>query len=108
MTGKVHSCNELLVWVRISSGLNGRWTEGVEDNMLNSIAPRVIRISQNCQKGITECNTNLLFRNATSGPPSMASSLSSLHPFLHKLLPASVSALKAIRCKEIVPAGTCL
>ena len=32
--------------------MTGRWTEGVEINMLSSIAPRVIGISQNFPKGV--------------------------------------------------------
>jgi len=37
----------------------------VEVNMLGSIVPRVIRISQDCQKGVTEHN----------GPPPIASNV---------------------------------
>jgi len=49
------SCNELLVWVQVLSGLAGRWT-GVMDAMLSSIAPEVTQISQNFQKGVMEHN----------------------------------------------------
>ena len=53
------SCNELSVWVQVLLGLTGRWIGGVEDVVLSSIAPEVTWISQNCQKGVTECNKKL-------------------------------------------------
>ena len=57
MTGRVHSV-AMNCWhgFGLLSGLTGRQTEGVEINMLSLIVPRVIRISQDCQKGVTECN----------------------------------------------------
>ena len=40
------------MWVQISSGLNGRWTEGVEDVTLSSTVLDVTWISQNFPKGV--------------------------------------------------------
>jgi len=78
MTGRVDSvAMKLLVWVQISSGLTGRWTEGVKIDMLSSIVPRVIRISQNCPKGVMECNSATAI--STSAIPTVMPATTSTH-----------------------------
>ena len=58
MTGRVHrvATENYRCGFRFVSGLTEGQAERIEINKLSLIVPRVIRLSQDFQKGVMECN----------------------------------------------------